>query len=235
MFFLENSDSAICTGSPLMNCALNSNIISDGPESGQCLKQYSPALYAFGNVLFLYWKIENNTKDTLERRCQNVNITFLLEVISEPRFLAPTLPTPTREHPHYISSNSRHISTFVHLPIIYPNYRHISTFNINQLFPPNPDTFLHFYTFQLFLSQFQANFYPFTPLSIPHFKIFLLFNCFSPEADTCLHFCNCFCLNSIQKYTFHIGIFSPNFSVQIIFSSWYSYSKRLSALSLIQD
>ena len=70
------------------------------------------ALYAFGNVLFLYWKIENNTKDTLERRCQNVNITFLLKVISEPRFLAPTLPTPTREHPHYISSNSRHISTF---------------------------------------------------------------------------------------------------------------------------
>ena len=105
----------------------------------------SGALYAFGNVLFfLYWKIENNTKDTLERRCQNINVTFLLEVISEPRFLAPTLPTPTREHPHYISSNSRHISTFLHLPIIYIQIT---------------DTFLHFYIHQLFISQLQTFFY----------------------------------------------------------------------------
>ena len=158
----------------------------------------------------MYWKIENNTKDTLERRCQNVNITFLLEVISEPRFLAPTLPTPTREHPHYISSNSRHISTFLHLSIIYPNYRHISTFNINQLFLPQTrhiSTFLHF---PIISVSILGKFLPFYTSLNSTFQDFLLFNCFSPEADTCLHFCNCFCLNSIQKYTFH-NVFSLQF------------------------
>ena len=97
--------------------------------------------------MFLYWKIENNTKDTLERRCQNVNITFLLEVISEPRFLAPTLPTPTREHPHYISSNSRHISTFLHSSIIYIPITDIFLhLTLTNYFPPIQT---HFYIFTL--------------------------------------------------------------------------------------
>ena len=158
----------------------------------------------------MYWKIENNTKDTLERRCQNVNITFLLEVISEPRFLAPTLPTPTREHPHYISSNSRHISTFLHLPIIYIPIKDIFLhLTLTNYFSPKPDTstFLHF---PIIYVSILGKFLPFYTSLNSTFQDFLLFNCFSPEADTCLHFCNCFCLNSIQKYTLH-NVFSLQF------------------------
>ena len=102
-------------------------------------------------MFFLYWKIENNTKDTLERRCQNVNITFLLEVISEPRFLAPTLPTPTREHPHYISSNSRHISTFLHSSIIYIPITDLFLYStLNNYFSPN-QTYFYIPTFTNYL------------------------------------------------------------------------------------
>ena len=169
----------------------------------------------------MYWKTENNTKDTLERRCQNVNITFLLEVISEPRFLAPTLPTPTREHPHYISSNSRHISTFLHLSIIYPNYRHISTFNINQLFLPQTR---HIYIFTLsnYLCLNSRQIFTLLHLSQFHISRFFIHQLFLPRSRYMSTFLQLFLSQFhtevyISHWYFLSNFFCPNYLLLLVF------------------
>ena len=110
----------------------------------------------------------------------------------------------------FMSKYQTHFYIFTFINYLYPNYRHISTFNINQLFLPQTrhiSTFLHF---PIISVSIPGKFLPFYTSLNSTFQDFLFINCFSPEADTCLHFCNCFCLNSIQKYTLH-NVFSLQF------------------------
>ena len=110
----------------------------------------------------------------------------------------------------YLFQFQTHFYILTFTNYLHPNYRHISTFlHSSIIYIPITDIFLHFYTFQLFLSQFQANVFPYTPLSIPAtFQHFRFINCFSPEVDTCLHLCNRLCIFHTEVYISQC-IFSP--------------------------
>ena len=136
---------------------------------------------------------------------------------------------------NYWCPNYRHISTFLHSSIIYIPITDIFLhLTLTNYFPPNQTHFYIFTTSNYFcLNSRQI----FTLLHLSQFHIsrFFIYQLFLPRSRYMSTFLQLFLSQLHTEVYTSQCIFSPIFSVKIISSSRYSYSKRLSALSLIQD